>query len=542
MKIARYLDELYKVSEQMGTALEIERLVELIMESSIRVSGADEGSLMLFDGQTKTLRIMVAKGLSEKTKETVRIKLGQPIAGIVAKEGKPLLLTDELLSSRRFANVHHEGRKIKSAISVPLKIKDRVIGVLNLNIVTSDGLFSEDDIQPLSIFATQAAIAIENARLYKTTVQRTQELIILNRAGKILSSTFQEDEVINTMMNAILEIIDFDVGASLLLNDQEYGTLNIFSPDLCEQEAVSLIKKKLILLLSELLPFSIDKLHIITKNRILARKKEGFKDVEFQSHLLFPLIAKEEVIGAISIHSIKPDAFYEEHLHTLSILGPQAAVAIENARIYQEMQNLYTETIKALAAEIETRNPYTLGHSERVTDYSLIVAKEIGLSSSKIELIRYAGLLHDLGKIGISDNILLKPGKLTEEEFAEIKSHPLKSESIIKLITFLKDALPIVRHHHERYDGRGYPDGLSADQIPIESRILAVADAYDAMTSDRPYRKALTKDEAISALEECRGSQFDPEIVDKFITSVKFVMDEKRRKKRLRGSSCKIHP
>ncbi|MEW6681186.1 MAG: HD-GYP domain-containing protein, partial [bacterium] len=241
---------------------------------------------------------------------------------------------------------------------------------------------------------------------------------------------------------------------------------------------------------------------------------------ELQSHLLFPLVAKEEVIGAVSIHSFKLNFFKEEHLHILSILAPQVAIAIENARIYQEMQNLYTETIKALAAEIETRNPYTLGHSERVTDYSVMIAKNLDLPSSKIELIKYAGLLHDLGKIGISDNILLKPGKLTDEEFAEIKSHPLKSESIIKLITFLKDALPIVRHHHEHYDGKGYPDGLAYEKIPLESRILAVADAFDAMTSDRPYRSAMSKEDAIGVLKKCSGTQFDPKVVEIFISLI----------------------
>lgn len=522
MEHTLYLEELYKITEKMGTSLEIEELLELIMEGSIKVSGANEGSLMLLDEETQTLRIMVAKGLSQKTKEFTIIKLGTPIAGIVAKEGKPLLLTDELKDTK-FSNIHHEGRRIKSAMSLPLKIKNRTIGVLNLNITKGENLFQQEDIQPLSIFATQAAIAIENTKLYQTTMQRTEELIILNRAGKILSKTFQEEEILNTMINTIQQIIEFDVAGFLLLNNKNKNILTIISFKKQRDEIIDVIKNKLLHLISELNSPNFEKEKIMIKVNIRKGEgalKEGCEQQELQSHLVFPLIAKEEVIGAVSVHSFKSHFFKESHLHTLSILAPQVAIAIENARIYEEMQNLYTETIKALAAEIETRNPYTMGHSERVTEYSIMIAKALNLAPSQVELIKYAGLLHDLGKIGISDSILLKPGKLTDEEFAEVKSHPLKSESIIRLITFLKEALPVVRHHHEHYDGRGYPDGLSDEKIPIESRIIAVVDAFDAMTSDRPYRKAMSKEEAIDVLRKCSKTQFDPEIVEVFISLV----------------------
>ena len=518
MKHQLYLEEFYKISQQMCSEHNLEKLLELIMDSSIKVTDANEGSLMLLDKLSQTLKIMVAKGLSEETKESVVIKIGEPIAGIVAKDGKPLILSDELLENKRFANLHHEGRRIRSAISLPLKVKDKVIGVLNLNITEKEGRFTDDDLIPLSIFASQAAIAIENARLYSATTKRTQELLILNRAGKILSSTFQEEEVIKIITNVIGEIVDFDVVASLLLETREYSTLRLISFCKLNNKAIEAVKNRFTAVLSELTDWEFEK-NQMTIKREVKKKETAISCGELKSHLVFPLVAKEKVIGAISIHSFKPQAFSEEHIHSLAILAPQAAIALENARIYLKMQNLYTETIKALACEIETRNPYTLGHSERVTDYSVNIAKKMGLASTQVELIRYAGLLHDLGKIGISDSILLKPDKLSPEEFEEIKSHPTKSESIIKMITFLKDALPIVRHHHEYYDGKGYPDGLKEYEIPIESRILAVADAFDAMTSDRPYRKAMKKDEAHSILKRFSGQQFDPDVVTAFLSS-----------------------
>jgi PAS domain S-box-containing protein/putative nucleotidyltransferase with HDIG domain len=184
---------------------------------------------------------------------------------------------------------------------------------------------------------------------------------------------------------------------------------------------------------------------------------------------------------------------------------------------YKEIKVLYESLIHSFVNAIDAKSPWTKGHSERVTNYSVAIAKEMGLMEQEIEMLRMAALLHDVGKIGTYDVILDKPGKLTDEEFALIRLHPVRGEEILKPIKQLRDLLPIIRHHHERVDGRGYPDGLTDGQIPFLSKIIAVADSYDSMTSDRPYRPAPSKDYAIAELRRCSGTQFDREAAEAFL-------------------------
>lgn len=186
-------------------------------------------------------------------------------------------------------------------------------------------------------------------------------------------------------------------------------------------------------------------------------------------------------------------------------------------KLYIDMRNNYMDTVKALINAIEAKDPYTSGHAARVRNYSVNIAKSLQLSEKKIERIRTAALLHDIGKIGIDDNILKKCGKLTDKEYAAIKNHPTIGAEIIKDVGFLKDSMDIVKHHHERFDGKGYPDGLKGDEIPIEASILMLADSFDAMTTDRPYRKAMSIEEAIQEIIINSGTQFNPEIVEKSV-------------------------
>jgi len=182
----------------------------------------------------------------------------------------------------------------------------------------------------------------------------------------------------------------------------------------------------------------------------------------------------------------------------------------------KEMKKAYIDTVNAFIHSIEMRDAYTGGHSGRVSKIAYRIAKDLLFNKTKLEEVRIGGILHDIGKIGISDRILQKPGKLTIEEYNEIKKHPQRGSEIIKDITFLKPILPYILHHHERFDGRGYPHGLKAKNIPLEGRILAVADAYEAMTSNRPYRKAMPIKKATNEILSNAGSQFDPEIVNIF--------------------------
>ncbi len=188
-------------------------------------------------------------------------------------------------------------------------------------------------------------------------------------------------------------------------------------------------------------------------------------------------------------------------------------LARRSFELYTKMRKVYLDTIRALAAAIDAKDPYTKGHSERVADISVALAQELNLSGRDIESIEYTALLHDIGKIGIADNILGKDSSLTNEEFDKIKEHTVMGAKIIEPVDFLKNSYKAIYHHHEKYNGKGYPDGIKSEKIPILARIIAVADAYDAMSSDRPYRKKLSHNKILRELEEQSGKQFDPEIV-----------------------------
>jgi len=185
------------------------------------------------------------------------------------------------------------------------------------------------------------------------------------------------------------------------------------------------------------------------------------------------------------------------------------------------MQSAYMATVKALAQTIDAKDHYTHSHSENVTKYAVAIAKEMGFSQREVHTLREACQLHDLGKIGIHDYILNKSEKLTQEEWEKIRSHSLRGAEILEPLTFLDEVIILIRQHHERYDGTGYPNGLIGEEIKLGARIIAVADAFDAMTSERPYRKAYSKEYTISKLKETSGTQFDPQVVKAFLEVLK---------------------
>jgi HD-GYP domain-containing protein (c-di-GMP phosphodiesterase class II) len=211
-------------------------------------------------------------------------------------------------------------------------------------------------------------------------------------------------------------------------------------------------------------------------------------------------------------------------IFTGSSLTRNVAMAVENSRLNLKVVDGYKGTIRALAASIDAKDHYTRGHLQRVTDFALLGAMSLNMTREELEILEYAGILHDIGKIGIPDSILTKPSRLTSEEYDIIKQHPRLGASIIEDVLFLKEARMLALHHHERYDGKGYPDGLAGADIPLGARLLAVADAFDSMTSNRSYRSAMSTDAAIDELHKNCGTQFCPVCVEAFVTSLKTQM------------------
>ncbi|AKV03586.1 HAMP domain/GAF domain/HD domain protein [Labilithrix luteola] len=255
-------------------------------------------------------------------------------------------------------------------------------------------------------------------------------------------------------------------------------------------------------------------------------------ELPVQSLIAVPLRMKQRLLGWIGVVSFtKGKRFDEGQRKMLSIVASRAAAAIENARLYEDLRATFQQTIEGLAKAIDKMDRYTSGHSDRVATYAMYLATRLGLSPEQIEIVRQSALMHDIGKIGCVLN-LNKPGKLTQDEYEAFKRHPGYGRDILEPIRFLHPLIPGVHLHHERWDGRGYPLGLKGHDVPLMARIIAVADTYDAMTSDRAYRRALPHEVAVSEIERCSGTQFDPEVSHNFCEG----LDEYREQEIAKGN------
>jgi len=245
------------------------------------------------------------------------------------------------------------------------------------------------------------------------------------------------------------------------------------------------------------------------------------KKANLKSLLCVPLITKERATGVISTYTTRQHRFSEKEQKILSLFASEAAIAIENARLMNKIKEAYLNTLRSLGAIVDAFDWHTERHSENVRNYSIAIGREMGLEPEELRAIEYAAYIHDIGKVGIDLNIIRKPEKLNEEEWRQIIKHPLLGANIAERMEILDNLVPLVLHHHERFDGKGYPDGLKSEGIPMGARILAVADSYEAMTADRPYRKALSKEYAVSEVKKNSGIQFDPKVVNAFLKVAK---------------------
>ena len=240
-----------------------------------------------------------------------------------------------------------------------------------------------------------------------------------------------------------------------------------------------------------------------------------------KSILCVPLMVPGKIIGVLELlNKVDGSDFSEQDLAAVVSVAATAAMAIENTKLHQTILDAYKSTIRTLAAAIDAKDRYTHGHSQRVMEYVLLAGAALSLPAEEMETLEYAGILHDIGKIAIDACILNKPGSLTPPEWQAIREHPVIGANLLKEILFLEKASELVLHHHERYDGKGYPSGLKGEEIPLGARLIAVADTFDTMTTDRAYRSALPVDYAISELHAYTGTQFCPVAVKAFISGL----------------------
>jgi response regulator RpfG family c-di-GMP phosphodiesterase len=315
------------------------------------------------------------------------------------------------------------------------------------------------------------------------------------------------DEIFQTIVELAMKIVDGE-SCALLLYDREYRK---FYPKAQKGEDYGFYGANTILEISDIYQEAIDK-----KDAVMVHSDSD--PFIAPSLICAPLLIRGSVLGVLSIRKKSTGgAFTKKDLHQILSLAKRASLNLENKILYESMYENLTSTFMALVAAIQVRDHYTEEHSSRVTELAVKIAQKMDLPPTEVEKLRIASQLHDIGKISIPDNVLLKQGSLTPEEYEVIKQHPVTGDAILSYVSLLDEERRIVRCHHERWDGSGYPDGLAGQDIPFLSRIMSVADSFDAMTSDRPYRKGLSVETAVSELIAYKNIQFDEEIVDVFL-------------------------
>lgn len=349
-------------------------------------------------------------------------------------------------------------------------------------------------------------------------LQESKRLLqsILQRIGTAVSSSKGIENLLELIVETLVKGTEAKAGAIFLLTDDEKNfELNI-SYGLDEKfkgfklsDSEGLIRRVI----------SIKKTEAVSgaKTNIAAHSEVKIGLVN-NSIMVTPLIRKDKVIGVIVIcDKQKGDKFINDDIILLENVASQTAVAVENFKLNNDIEETYLETITALAIAVEAKDKYSKGHLDRVSEYTEILGRHMNLDDEMMKVLRNGAILHDVGKIGIRDDVLKKEGPLTPEERKEMETHAVIGVNIIKPIHSMSALCDLVRYHHEFYNGTGYPDGLKGKEIPLCARILKVTDAYDAMTSDRAYRKALPKQIAVEELKKKSGTEFDPEIVKKFL-------------------------
>ena len=444
-------------------------------------------------------------------------KIGVGVAGRVAQTGEAMLVPDALHCE--FAMKIPGTEELEESLAVvPLRYGARVTGVI---VISKLGLnqFDDDDVRLLEVLAGQASVALENARLYE---QQRKEAELAKEAAEIANALLEASRELGTAESPE-EVLGRSVEVTARVLQTERAMLWIEE----EREPHDLVARAAFGYAYEVDPrgrrFPHDLAHewlqrgepFIVDPQDLA-DVTGVNVAQISRFVVAPLRLEGNRVGALTA-TIGERTIDDRQLRLLAGLAHQAKLAIESAEHYESLERTFLSTVAALANALEAKDEYTSSHARWITDMSLLVGKELELDRDALKRLELGALFHDIGKIGIPSEILQKPGPLTDEEFEIVKEHPELGEKILAPIDRLADVRPIVRACHERWDGLGYPDGKSGDDIPVESRIVLVCDAFHAMVTDRPYRMRLPADEAVRRLRESSGTQFDPSAVDAFV-------------------------
>ncbi len=489
------------------STLREEKVLSNLVDAVLRTLGSDVVTVMTRSEDGGTM--IPASGIPGHYK----VPANTGIVWLSYSEGRPVLVED---AEQEPAYVPFCDKPLRSLLYAPMKWRDETYGILVSGSI-EPAAYDSHDLNLLASMAVQAGLAIHNARLYADLEDRISELHAIFEIDKSITSSIELEVVLEQIVQLSVALIGGKLSSLMLLDEEKQELVIVASQGLSEQY----VSKGNIRVGESIAGMVIKEGRPIAVEDIRSDPRHAYPELAAReglcSMLSVPLCLKDGIIGVLNIYTEKAHSFSQHEINLFTSLASQAAIAIENARLFESLEQIYLEVITALASAIDARDSYTHGHSNRVTVYAVAIAEEMGLPPHEVDVIRNASILHDVGKIGIRESILHKPGKLTSEEVREMQYHPYIGYKILQSVKLLEPVLPLVYHHQEHYDGGGYPEGLQGEDIPLGSRIIAVADAFEAMTSDRPYRLALGNEVALAELKRLSGKQFDPVVVEAFL-------------------------
>ena len=513
----RRLTALLDAGRAITSTLVVEDVLHTLTRKTAEAVGAPECLIYEFDLGEETMTIRsdyvvprcsvtppVAEGTTYRTADCPR-DLEILLGGVPVQEH----LSDADLAPDSRDSMLAYGEK--SVLSVPFAYGDEPLGSLVIVETARERRFTAEEVELVSGIGEQAAAALHNAKLYRELERRQRETELLNEIARRVTSTLRVEDIAETTVAELHRLVPFD-RASLVLTDERGLFVNVLSSDdtrryrglggaaIDERFVARLERERVVRLeLPAAAPLPAD-------DPIIGGVRSG---------AVAGLFVDGELIGALCLGAVRAHGFTDHHVDVLSRVATHLALALGNARLYENIRRLHLNNLKALSSALSAKDYYTLGHAARVAAYMVLLGKELGWSHDTLVQAEEAAYLHDIGKIAISDRVLLKPSRLNTREWELMRQHPSFSADFIGTL-FAPELVAAVRHHHERWDGGGYPDGLTGDDIPAIAQAMCIVDSYDAMSSWRPYRGALSYGDCLNELERCRGQQFDPRLVEAF--------------------------
>ncbi len=517
---------LTETAARINENLDLPIVLNSICEELANALGVQMVIVALLDSRENIINLAASHGLVDED-----VKIIKPVPAekyIRTAQGLgPVAFLPELAEASQVFDVDLFQELGVHAIAVSNMFEDQnFFGSLIAMTTDAGRAFDEDDTQLMKGLADQAASAIKNASLYSKARQRLENLHALRAIDMAITGSLDLHVVMRVLLDQVISQLSVEAACVYLL-DEYTMTLEFHSGRGIEP---ALFAGTRIRLGEEVAgKIALDQRPVCIKNISQARlwTRPQLPDLGLTAYCGVPLIAKGRCHGVLEVFSAEDKSGDPEWVDLLETLAGQAAIAIETYNLFSELKrsnnNLvlaYDRTLEGWSRALDLRDEETEGHTQRVTEMAVHLAGELGLRSDVLLQIRRGGLLHDIGKLGVPDRVLLKEGPLDDREWELMKLHPVHAYNLLRPITYLREALEIPYCHHEHWDGSGYPRGLAGDEIPLSARIFAVIDVWDALTSDRPYRKAWPQERALEYIHNKSGTQFDPEVVEAFLKMV----------------------